>query len=85
MLCDYKYSNFKDFGKKMLPNFASIYPCEQTFSLLQLNKSDVRIIWMTDISLAAVVRIAMSTFTPNTGQLVSSCKQHRLSHKIGDY
>jgi hypothetical protein len=33
-----KYSNLKDFGRKMFSIFASTYICEQTFSLMKRNK-----------------------------------------------
>jgi hypothetical protein len=71
VLCDSKYSNFKDFGKKILSNFVSMYNCEQTFSLMKVNKSYI-IVWMTGENLAAILHVTTSKCTPNTGNFLAS-------------
>jgi hypothetical protein len=63
----------------MLLFSAPSYNCEQTFSLMKLNKLDIGF-WMTDEYLVAVLRVSPSTFTLSVGKVVSNCKHHRLSH-----
>jgi hypothetical protein len=72
LLCDSKYNSFKDFGKNMLPIVAFTYNCEQTFSLMKLKNSDLRV-QMTDEYLAALLCIATSTLSSNIGK-----KYHQL-------
>jgi len=56
-----------------------MYNCEQIFSLMNLNKSDL-IKSTDDEYFAAVLRIATTTFTPNIRKHVSKFDQHHLSH-----
>jgi len=73
------YPNLKDFAKSMLVMFASTYVCEQTFSIMKHNKSDLRS-QMTDEHLAAVLRIATTNMQPNFDKLVYDFKQLHFSH-----
>jgi hypothetical protein len=75
LLCDSKFTSFKDFETKMLI-FSSTYNCKQIFF------GDVEQIrlWMTSEHLAAVLCTQTPKFSPNIGKLLSNCKQHHLSH-----
>ncbi|XP_066990456.1 general transcription factor II-I repeat domain-containing protein 2A-like [Macrobrachium rosenbergii] len=63
-----KFKNLKNFARKMFVIFASTYICEQTFSILKVNKSKNRSL-LTDSNLQSVLRISTSNLTPNFNKL----------------
>ena len=74
-----KLKNLKNFARKMFVIFASTYICEQTFSILKVNKSKNRSL-LTDSNLQSVLRISTSNLTPNFNKLVNDCSQLHHSH-----
>uniref|UniRef100_A0AAR2IMY0 SPIN-DOC-like zinc-finger domain-containing protein n=1 Tax=Pygocentrus nattereri TaxID=42514 RepID=A0AAR2IMY0_PYGNA len=66
-------------AKKMISLFGSTYICEQTFSLLTLNKSRLRT-KMTDSHLHNVLRISTTKFTPDLPAILRSKAQQHCSH-----
>ena len=78
-LCIQKSFNLKFFARKMFVLFASTYNCEQTFSIMKVNKSKNRSL-LTDSNLQSVLRISTSNLTPNLNKLVNDCSQIYHSH-----
>ncbi|XP_068233533.1 general transcription factor II-I repeat domain-containing protein 2-like [Palaemon carinicauda] len=74
-----KFINLKNFARKMFVIFASTYICEQTFSILKVNKSKNRSL-LTDSNLQSVLRISTSNLTPNFNKLVNDCSQLHHAH-----
>ncbi|XP_068223147.1 general transcription factor II-I repeat domain-containing protein 2A-like [Palaemon carinicauda] len=77
-----KFINLKNFARKMFVIFASTYICEQTFSILKVNKSKNRSL-LTDSNLQSVLRISTSNLTPNFNKLTWSGFFALLSIPIG--
>ena len=73
------HQNLKKFVRKMFVLFASTYICEQTFSIMKVNKSKNRSL-LTDTNLQSVLRISTSNLTPNFNTLVNDCSQMHPSH-----
>ena len=73
------FQNLKKIARKMCVLFASTYICEQTFSVMKVNKSKNRSLF-TDADLQSVLRISTSNLTPNFNKLVDDCSQMHLSH-----
>jgi hypothetical protein len=73
LLSESKYNNPKNFGGKIFTVFVSTHVCDKAFSLMKMNKSDIRVC-MTYEYLSVVFYIAKSTITMNIGKLVSNCK-----------
>ena len=74
-----KFQNLKKFARKMFVLFASTYICEQTFSIMKVNKSENRSL-LTDSNLQSVLRISTRNLTPNFNTQVNDCSQLHLSH-----
>ena len=74
-----KFQNLKKFARKILCLFASTYICEQTFSMMKVNKSENRSL-LTDSNLQSVLRISTSNLTPSLNKLVNVCSQMHHSH-----
>ncbi|KAJ8362383.1 hypothetical protein AAFF_G00376110 [Aldrovandia affinis] len=66
-------------AKRMMSLFGSTYICEQTFSLLTLNKSRLRT-KMSDSHLRDVLRISTTKFTPDLPAILQSKVQHHCAH-----
>ena len=79
LLDDEKYGNLKKLARKYLVIFSSTYICEQTFSLMNLNKSATRSS-LNDLHLEAVLRIATTSTEPNIKQIISDAKRLNISH-----
>lgn len=58
--------------------FGSTYICEQTFSIMNINKSKLRS-RLTDKNLEAILKISTSSIEPNIPKLVSQI-QSQPSH-----
>jgi hypothetical protein len=54
VVCDPEYWKVKGSGMEMLSTFAPIYNCEQTFSLMKVNKSYLKV-WMRNEHSAVVL------------------------------
>ncbi|XP_067930870.1 general transcription factor II-I repeat domain-containing protein 2A-like [Watersipora subatra] len=74
-----KFPMMRRHAKIMISLFGSTYICEQTFSLLTLNKSRMRT-KMTDSHLHDVLRIATTKFTADLPAILRSQEQHHCSH-----
>lgn len=74
-----RFQNLKKFARKMFVLFASTYICEQTFSIMKINKSKNRSL-LTDSNLQSVLRISTSNLTPNLEKLINDCSQLHHSH-----
>ena len=66
-------------AKQMMSLFGSTYICEQTFSLLTLNKNKLRS-KMTDNHLCDVLRLATTKLTPHLLAIMRAKVQHHCSH-----
>ena len=66
-------------AKRMTSLFGSTYICEQTFSLLTLNKSRLRT-KMTDSHLCDVLHISTTKLTPDLPAILQSKAQLHCSH-----
>ena len=66
-------------AKQMMSLFGSTYICEQTFSLLTLNKNKFRT-KMTDSHLCDVLRLATTRLTPDLPAIMRAKVQHHCSH-----
>lgn len=58
-----QFPNLHRHAQRMLVSFGSTYVCEQTFSVMNYNKSRYKS-WLTDKHLSSVLRIANSDMTP---------------------
>lgn len=74
-----KFPLMRSHAKIMISLFGSTYICEQTFSLLTLNKSRMRT-KITDSHLHDVLRISTTKFTPDLQAILRSKAQHHCSH-----
>ena len=74
-----KFQNVKRFARKMFVLFASTYICEQTFSVMKVNKSKNRSL-ITDSNLHSMLRISTSNMSPDYDKLVNDCGQLHQSH-----
>ncbi|CAI9725739.1 transcription factor II-I repeat domain-containing 2-like [Octopus vulgaris] len=74
-----KFQDLKKFARKMFVLFASTYICEQTFSIMKINKGKNRSL-LIDSNLQSVLRISTSNLTPNFDKLVNDGSQLHHSH-----
>lgn len=74
-----KFPLMRRHAKRMISLFGSTYICEQTFSLVTLNKSRMRT-KMTDSHLHDVLRVSTTKFTPDLTAILRSKVQHQCSH-----
>ncbi|XP_042238726.1 general transcription factor II-I repeat domain-containing protein 2B-like [Homarus americanus] len=78
-LNDCAFPKLKAHAQRMLVLFGSTYICEQTFSIMKLNKSKLRSA-MTDDHLEQVLFIATTEATPDFNGLVSNHQRCHSSH-----
>lgn len=71
------FPNLPRTAQKMLPLFGSTYVCEQTFSVMNINKASHRS-KLTDQHLRSILRIA--TKTPDFDALAKKGDQQHCSH-----
>ncbi|XP_042272649.1 general transcription factor II-I repeat domain-containing protein 2-like [Thunnus maccoyii] len=74
-----KFPLIRRHAKQMMSLFGSTYICEQTFSLLTLNKSRLRT-RMTDSLLGDILHISTTKLTPDVPALLQTKAQHHCSH-----
>uniref|UniRef100_A0A8C3TIA3 SPIN-DOC-like zinc-finger domain-containing protein n=1 Tax=Chelydra serpentina TaxID=8475 RepID=A0A8C3TIA3_CHESE len=78
-LSETKFPNIHKVAQKILVLFGSTYVCEQTFSLLNYNKSRYRS-QLTDRHLSTVLRISSTRMTPDFDAIVKKGDQLHCSH-----
>lgn len=78
-LDDAKFPLLRRHAKKMICLFGSTYICEQTFSLLNYNKSRHRT-RMTDRHLSEVLRLSSTKLSPDLPAILQAKEQHHCSH-----
>ncbi|XP_072303167.1 general transcription factor II-I repeat domain-containing protein 2 [Eucyclogobius newberryi] len=74
-----RFQEIRTFAKKMLSLFGSTYLCEQTFSVMNFNKSRVRT-RLTDSHLRDILRIKTTAFEPDLTYDLQSRSQYHPSH-----
>ena len=74
-----KYPHMRTFAKRMLSLFGSTYICEQTFSVMNLNKTRVRS-RLTDPHLLDILRISTTALKPDLACVLQSRSQFHPSH-----
>ncbi|KAL2092913.1 hypothetical protein ACEWY4_012711 [Coilia grayii] len=74
-----QFPNMRKHAQRMLVLFGSTYVCEQTFSVMNYNKSRYRS-RLTDKHLSSVLRISTSNTTPNFDGLVKRGDRLNCSH-----
>ncbi|KAK3545777.1 hypothetical protein QTP70_012656 [Hemibagrus guttatus] len=74
-----KFPLMRRHAKRMMSLFGSTYICEQTFSLLNQNKSRLRS-RMTDSHLCEVLRVSTTKLSPDIPAILQSKGQHHCSH-----
>ena len=77
-LCAHRYSKIKDMARKVFSQFGSTYLCEQTFSIMNLNKNNLRS-KLTDNNLSSILKVATSELQPNFDKIVRNI-QSQPSH-----
>ena len=73
------FPNLRNAAQKMLTLFGSTYVCEQTFSVMNANKSCHRS-RLTDQHLSSILRIATTKITPDLDALAKLGDQQHCSH-----
>ena len=73
------FPNLRRTAQKMLVLFGSTYVCEQTFSVMNTNKSRHRC-KLTDQHLKSILRIATTKITPDFDSLAKKGEQQHCSH-----
>ena len=74
-----KFQQLKKFARKVFVLFASTYICEQTYSVMKINKSKNRSL-LTDSNLQSVLKVSTSNLTPDFYKLVNDNGQLHHSH-----
>ncbi|KAG7524861.1 hypothetical protein JOB18_018063 [Solea senegalensis] len=74
-----KFPLMRRHAKRMMSLFGSTYICQQTFSLLNQNKSRLRT-RMTDSHLCEVLRVSTTKLSPDMSAIIQSKGQHHCSH-----
>uniref|UniRef100_A0A3Q2Y307 HAT C-terminal dimerisation domain-containing protein n=1 Tax=Hippocampus comes TaxID=109280 RepID=A0A3Q2Y307_HIPCM len=74
-----KFSLMRRHARRMMSLFSSTYICEQTFSLLNQNKSRLRST-MTDSNLCEVLCVSTTKLSPDIPAILQSKGQHHCSH-----
>ncbi|XP_067940313.1 general transcription factor II-I repeat domain-containing protein 2-like [Watersipora subatra] len=73
------FPNLRRTAQKMLALFGSTYVCEQTFSIMNINKASHRS-QLTDQHLRSILRIATTKLTPDFDALAKKGDQQHCSH-----
>nr|XP_020455526.1 general transcription factor II-I repeat domain-containing protein 2B-like [Monopterus albus] len=74
-----RYPNIRKHAQVMLSLFGSTYICEQTFSVMNLNKTRLRSN-LTDLHLQDVLTLSVSQLQPDIERLVKAKDQLHVSH-----
>ncbi|XP_077573515.1 general transcription factor II-I repeat domain-containing protein 2-like [Stigmatopora nigra] len=73
------FPNLRRMAQKMLVLFGSTYVCEQTFSIMNINKARHRS-KLTDQHLRSILRLSTTKLTPNFDALAKKGDQQHCSH-----
>ena len=79
MLDKDRFPEMRTFAQKMLSLFGSTYLCEQTFSVMNLNKNRLRS-RLNDSHLRDILRISTTVLKPDLTALLKSRSQYHPSH-----
>ena len=74
-----RFPEMRTFAKRMLSLFGSTYLCEQTFSVMNLNKNRLRS-RLTDAHLRDILRISTTAVKPDLARVLQSRSQYHPSH-----
>ena len=74
-----KFANLRKMAMKLLVLFGSTYICEQTFSTMNINKTNLRSN-LTDVHVQSLLRISTSDMQPEFKQLVDNFDRPQMSH-----
>ena len=74
-----KFVNLRKMAMKLLVLFGSTYICEQTFSIMNINKTKLRSN-LTDVHLQSLLRISTSNMLPEFKQLTDEFERPQMSH-----
>jgi len=74
-----KFPEIRTFAKKILSLFGSTYLCEQTFSIMNLNKNRLRS-RLSDAHLRDILRLNTTTLEPDLTSVLKSRSQFHPSH-----
>lgn len=77
-LCPNKFGKIKDLALQLFSMFGSTYLCEQTFSIMNLNKNKLRSN-LTDSNLTNILKIATTELEPDIDKVVKNI-QSQQSH-----
>jgi len=69
------YGSVKDLACKVLSEFDSTYLYEQTFSVMNMNKTQLRSN-LTDNNLSSILRLATTKLEPNIEKVIESIQAH---------
>jgi len=72
------YGSVKDLACRLLSEFGSTYLCEQTFSIMNMNKNELRSN-LTDNNLCSILRLATTKLEPNVDKVVDSIQAQPLT------
>ena len=74
------YGSVKDLACKVLSEFGSTYLCEQTFSVMSMNKTQLRSN-LTDNNLCSILRLAAIKLEPNIEKVVENIQAHQAHYQ----
>ncbi|KAK3797580.1 hypothetical protein RRG08_054608 [Elysia crispata] len=74
-----KFVNLRKMAMKLLVLFGSTYICEQTFLIMNINKTKLRSN-LTDVHLQSLLRISTSNMLPEFKQLTDKFERPQMSH-----
>lgn len=74
-----KFVNLRKMAMKLLVLFGSTYICEQTFSIMNINKTKLRSN-LTDVHLQSLLKISTSSMQPDFKKLVNNFDRPQMSH-----
>lgn len=76
-LCPNKFGKIRDLALQLLSMFGSTYLCEQTFSIMNLNKNKLRSN-LTDSNLVNILKIATTELEPDFDKVVKKIQSQQL-------
>ena len=74
-----KFVNLRKMAMKLRSLFGSTYICEQTFSIMNINKTKLHSN-LTDVHLQSLLRISTSNMLPEFKQLTDKFERPQISH-----
>ena len=74
-----KFANLRKMAMKLLVLFGSTHICEQTYSIMNINRTKLRSN-LTDANLQSLMRVSTSNMKPEFKQLVDNFDRPQMSH-----